>query len=324
MKSAKPIASALFSVVISLAAFAVNGQAYPSKPIRTIVPYSVGTPPDIVTRLVADKMTAGLGQPVVVENRPGATGTVGLSEFARQPADGYTLYNMLLPVSVAPALYPNLQLDFRKIMEPVGQFTWYYNVLVVHPDVKATTVKELVELLKAGQANYSFASGGNGTPAHLSGELFKLQAGVKATHVPYNQFPQGIADLVAGRIQFMFLTSSVSVPLIQSGKLRAMASTGPERPAALPVIPTMVEEGYKDFVVRGWDGLVVRAGTSPAIVERLNAELAKAVGTPEVRARFASLGVDPVSGSPAQFGELINAEADRWSRVVRDAAIKAD
>lgn len=324
MKPGKPVATALSSAVICLAAFAVNAQTYPSKPIRTIVPYSVGTPPDIVTRLVADKMTAGLGQPVVVENRPGATGTVGLSEFARQPSDGYTLYNMLLPVSVAPALYPNLQLDFRKIMEPVGQFTWYYNVLVVHPEVKATTVKELVELLKAGQANYSFASGGNGTPAHLSGELFKLQAGVKATHVPYNQFPQGIADLVAGRIQFMFLTSSVSVPLIQSGKLRAMASTGPERPAALPAIPTMVEEGYKDFVVRGWDGLVVRAGTSPAIVERLNAELAKAVGTPEIRARFASLGVDPVSGSPAQFGELINAEADRWSRVVRDAAIKAD
>lgn len=324
MKRFKLIASALLSAAIAVTAFAVTAQTYPSKPIRAIVPYSVGTPPDIVTRLVADKMTAGLGQPVLVENRPGATGTVGLSEFARQPADGYTLYTMLLPVSVAPALYPNLQLDFGKIMEPVGQFTWYYNVLVVHPDVKATTVKELVELLKAGQANYSFASGGNGTPAHLSGELFKLQARVKATHVPYNQFPQGIADLVAGRVQFMFLTSSVSVPLIQSGKLRAMASTGLDRPAALPSIPTMIEEGYKDFVVRGWDGLVVRTGTPPAIVERLNAELAKAVGTPEVRARFASLGVDPVSGSPTAFGDLITAEADRWSRVVREAAIKAD
>jgi tripartite-type tricarboxylate transporter receptor subunit TctC len=321
VKPFKLIASAVLSAAT---AFAVTAQTYPSKPIRAIVPYSVGTPPDIVTRLVADKMTAGLGQPVLVENRPGATGTVGLSEFARQPADGYTLYTMLLPVSVAPALYPNLQLDFGKIMEPVGQFTWYYNVLVVHPDVKATTVKELVELLKAGQANYSFASGGNGTPAHLSGELFKLQARVKATHVPYNQFPQGIADLVAGRVQFMFLTSSVSVPLIQSGKLRAMASTGLDRPAALPSIPTMIEEGYKDFVVRGWDGLVVRTGTPPAIVERLNAELAKAVGTPEVRARFASLGVDPVSGSPTAFGDLITTEADRWSRVVREAAIKAD
>ena len=324
MKPFKPIESALLSIVLSLAAFAVAAQTYPTKPIRAIVPYSVGTPPDIVTRLVADRMTAGLGQPVLVENRPGATGTVGLSEFARQPADGYTLYTMLLPVSVAPALYPNLQLDFKKIMEPVGQFTWYYNVLVVHPDVKATNVKELVELLRAGQANYSFASGGNGTPAHLSGELFKLQADVKATHVPYNQFPQGIADLVAGRVQFMFLTSSVSVPLIQSGKLRALASTGLDRPAALPSIPTMIEEGYKDFVVRGWDGLVVRAGTSPAIVERLNTELARAVGTPEVRARFASLGVDPVSGSPAEFGDLIAAEVERWGRVVRAAAIKAE
>lgn len=324
MKLPTFIAFAVLSAVISLVAFAVAAQSYPSKPIRVVVPYSVGTPPDIVTRLIADRMTAGLGQPVVVENRPGATGTVGLAELARQPADGYTLYNMLLPVSVAPALYPHLSLDFKKAMEPVGQFTWYYNVLVVHPEVKATSVKELVDLLKIGQGNYSFASGGNGTPAHLSTELFKLQAQVKATHIPYNQFPQGIADLVAGRVQFMFLTSSVSVPLIQSGRLRALASTGPDRPAALPSVPTMLEEGYKDFVVRGWDGLVVKAGTSRAIVERLNAELAKAVATPEVRARFAALGVDPVSGSPAEFGDLIAAEVDRWGRVVREAAIKAD
>jgi tripartite-type tricarboxylate transporter receptor subunit TctC len=324
MKLPASIASTILLAATSLAAFVVAAQTYPTKPLRVVVPYSVGTPPDIVTRLIADKMTAGLGQPVVVDNRPGATGTVGLSELERQSADGYTLYDMLLPVSVAPALYPQLSLDFKKVMEPVGQFTWYYNVLVVHPNVKATIVKELVELLKKGQGNYSFASGGNGTPAHLSAELFKLQANVKATHIPYNQFPQGIADLVAGRVQFMFLTSSVSVPLIQSGRVRALATTGSERLAALPSVPTMIEEGYRDFLVRGWDGLVVKVGTSREIIERLNAELAKAVATPEVRTRFAALGVEPVSGSPKEFGDLIASEVARWSRVVREAEIKAD
>ena len=316
--------AAVLAVALSLLALPALAQTYPSKPIKLIVPYSVGTPPDIVSRLVGDRMAMGLGQPVFVENRPGATGTVGLAELTRQPADGYTVYNMLMPVSVAPALYPQLGLDFKKAMDSVGQFTWYYNVLVVHPDVKASSVGDLVQLLKARQVSYSFASGGNGTPAHLSGELFKLQAQVEAQHVPYNQFPQGIGDLVAGRIQFMFLTSSVSVPLAQSGKVRALAVTGSERLAALPTVPTMMEAGYKDFLVRGWDGLVVRAGTSRPIIERLNAELAKAVATPEVRSRFAALGVEPVSGSPKEFDDLIAAEVERWGRLVRDAQIKPD
>jgi tripartite-type tricarboxylate transporter receptor subunit TctC len=314
----------VLAVALSSLALPAFAQTYPSKPIKLIVPYSVGTPPDIVSRLVADRMGAGLGQPVFVENRPGATGTVGLAELTRQPADGYTLYNMLMPVSVAPALYPQLGLDFKKAIDSVGQFTWYYNVLVVHPEVKASSVGDLVALLKARPTSYSFASGGNGTPAHLSGELFKLQAQVEAQHVPYNQFPQGISDLVAGRIQFMFLTSSVSVPLAQSGKVRALAVTGGQRLAALPAVPTMIEMGYKDFLVRGWDGLVVRAGTPRPIVDRLNAELAKAVATPEVRNRFAALGVEPVAGSPKEFDELIAAEVERWERLVRDAQIKPD
>lgn len=308
---------------LSLSSSVVLAQGYPTKALRVVVPYSTGTPPDIVTRLVADRMTAGLGQTVLVDNRPGAIGTVGLAELGRQTPDGYTLYTMLLPVSVAPALYPLQNIEFKKLMEPVGQFTWYYNVLVVHPGVKAQTVKDLVDLLRGG-ANFSFASGGNGTPAHLSSELFKIQAKVKATHIPYNQFPQGIADLIAGRVQFMFLTSSVSVPLIQSGKVRALAVTGSARLAALPNVPTMIEEGYTDFLVRGWDGLVVRAGTPRPIIDRLNAELAKAVATPEVKARFAALGVETVTGSPEEFGNLIASEVERWSRVVKEAEIKAD
>jgi tripartite-type tricarboxylate transporter receptor subunit TctC len=190
--------------------------------------------------------------------------------------------------------------------------------------VPAKTVQDLVQLVKERPTSYSFASGGNGTPAHLSGELFKLQAQIQAQHVPYNQFPQGIADLVAGRIQFMFLTSSVSVPLVQSGKVRALAVTGGDRLPALPSVPTMIELGYKDFLVRGWDGLVVRAGTPRNIVDRLNAELVKAAATPEVRTRFASLGVDPVATSPSEFGSLISSEVERWGKLVREAQIKPD
>lgn len=296
----------------------------PSKPIRTIVPYSVGTPPDVVTRIVAAKMTTNIGQSVYVENRPGATGTVGLGELLRQPPDGYTIMTMLQPISVAPALYPGLTVDLARDLNAVGQFTSYCNVLTVHPSIPARTVAELVALLKAKPGDFNFGSGGSGTPAHLSGELFKQQAGVSATHVPYNQFPQAVGDLLQGRLQFMFVTSSVIVPHIQTGRVRALAVTGVKRISALPDVPTMIESGYPDFDVSGWDGFVVRAGTPAKAITRLNQELARAVQSPDVADRFVALGVDPVAGDPKQFSELIAAESRRWGNLVRSAGIKVE
>lgn len=303
---------------------AVLAQVYPVKPLRLIVPYPPGTPPDIVSRLVAPKLASGLGQPVVVENRPGATGTVGLRELANQPADGYTLLTFLTPMTLAPWFYSSFAMDLRKDFDPVGQMDWFYQVLVVHPDVPARSVKELEALLKSKPAQLNFASGGNGTPAHLSGELFKLQTGISALHVPYNQISQAIGDLVAGRIQFMFLSSSPALPHIQAGKLRPLAVTGLRRIHALQSVPTMIEEGFPEFVIRSWDGLIVKSGTPKEIIARLNAELVKAIATPEIRERFAALGADPVSGSPQQFGELISSEIEVWGRVAKAANIKVD
>jgi len=303
---------------------AATVQAYPEKPLHMIVPYSVGSPPDILGRIAATRLQAALGQPVVVENRPGAAGTLGLAELARQPADGYTLMAIAMPTSVAPALYPHAKLDLARDFRAVGQMVFSYNVLVVHPDVPARSVRELVAALKAEPGKYTFGSGGNGTPAHLSGELFRGRSGAPAQHVPYNQLPQAVQDLVAGRLHFMFLASAPALAQIGAGRLRALAVTGTMRLDALKDVPTMGEAGFRDFVVRDWQGLIVRAGTPREIVERLNAELNRGIAAPEIRAQLEKMGAEPATGSARAFDELIAAEVRRWAAVVKAANIKPD
>jgi tripartite-type tricarboxylate transporter receptor subunit TctC len=299
-------------------------QAYPSKPVRLIVPWPSGTPADVNGRVFAEQLTAGLGQPVVVENRPGAAGTVGMTEALRQPADGYTVYVLTSPTLVAPILFPNLQLDVRRDLEPVGMMAWSYNVLVTPLSTPATSGKELLALIRAKPGELSFASGGNGTPAHLAGELFRQQTGTKSVHVPYNVFAQAIGDLISGRTQFMFLTAVVALPQISAGKLRPLAVTGAQRLPALPAIPTMIEEGFPDFMVRNFDGMAVRSGTPPQVVERLNLELQKAAKQPEVRSRLAALALEPEAMSPQAFGAVVAAESEKWQGIARAANIKAD
>ena len=323
---------AIYSVMIRLVLALVSccisstlmAQDWPTKPARLLVPWGAGSPPDISSRVLAEKLSLSLGQPVVVENRPGAIGTVALTELLRQPADGYTLYNFGMPISAAPALLPRANIDFAKDIAPVGQYDWTFSVLVVNPSVQAKNTSELIELLRARPNQMSFASGGHGTPAHLAGELFKLQHKVSASHVPYNQFPQAMADLWTGRVDFMFLTSVVAVPSVGSGKLRALAVLTENRLPALPNVSTLAEQGFKDFDVRSWDGFVVRAGTPRPIIDRLNRELNNVVGLPDVRERFGSLGMEAVTGTPEQFGALIKTEADRWGQVIRNAKVKID
>jgi len=303
---------------------AVAAQSFPAKPLHLIVPYSVGTPPDILGRIAASHLQASLGEAVVVENRPGAAGTIGLAELARQPADGHTLLAVAMPTSVAPALYPAAKIDLARDFQAVGQMVFSYNVLVVHPDVRAKNVKELVGLLKAQPGRLSFGSGGNGTPAHLSGELFIQQTGAKAQHVPYNQLPQAVGDLVAGRVQFMFLASAAAVGQVKAGALRPLAVTGAKRIEPIAEVPTMIEAGFTDFVIRDWQGLIVKGGTPRAIVERLNTELNNGMRNPDVRAQLAKMGAEPATGTPRAFDDLIASEVQRWGRLVNTVGIRPD
>lgn len=317
-------ALAAITVAATLSATTAYAQNYPTRPVRLIVPWPVGTPADVAGRIVAERMAGGLGQPIVVENKPGAAGTIGLGEALRQPADGYTVYMLSSASLVAPLLFPGNQVDFLKALQPIGLVAWSYNVLVAPAGSPIASPRQLTELARAKPDTLTFASGGNGTPAHLAGELFRQQTNSPIVHVPYNQFPMAIGDLVAGRVQFMFLTASAAIPQISAGKLRPMAVTGAQRLPALPAVPTMAEQGFPDFVLRSFDGMTVRAGTPGEIVERLNAELNKALAAPEVRERLGVLALETQPMAAGAFRDVIAAESDRWLRIGRKANVKAD
>ena len=312
----------LASLMLTLASAAM-AQTYPSKTIRMVVPWPPGTPADVSGRIVAEKMSAALGQPIVVDNKPGAAGTIGMADALRQPADGHTLYLLSSASLVAPLLFPAQSIQFSQL-EPVGHMAWSYNVLVTPVTSGLKGPADIVQTAKAKPGTLSFASGGNGTPAHLAGELFKQQTGTVTTHVPYNQFGLAIGDLIADRTNFMFLTASAAIPQIQGGKLKAMAVTGAKRLPALKEVPTMAEQGFGDFVLRSFDGMMVKAGTPKEVVERLNTELNKVLNLPEVRDRLGALALETEPMNSSQFGGVIAAETEKWQRIGRAAQIKAD
>lgn len=312
----------LASLMLTLASAAM-AENYPSKAIRMVVPWPPGTPADVSGRIVAEKMSTALGQPIVVDNKPGAAGTIGMADALRQPADGYTLYLLSSASLVAPLLFPAQSIQFSQL-EPVGHMAWSYNVLVTPVSSTLKSPADLVQTAKAKPGVLSFASGGNGTPAHLAGELFKQQTGTVTTHVPYNQFGLAIGDLIADRTNFMFLTASAAIAQIQGGKLKAMAVTGAKRLPALKDVPTMAEQGFGDFVLRSFDGMMVKAGTPKDVVERLNTELNKALSLPDVRERLGTLALETEPMSGGQFGTVIAAETDKWQRIGRAAQIRAD
>ncbi len=302
----------------------LSAQDYPAKPVRLVVPVATGTPIDILSRALAARLATELGQLVVVELKPGATGAVGALDVLRQPSDGYTLMVLNMPMSVAQTIYPNVPFNLRKDFAPVGQFGAFYTVLVVHPAVKADSPSELAALLRQQPGKLSFSSGGPGTPAHIAGELFKLRTSTSALHVPYNQFPQAIVDLLGGQNQFMFAATPPMVPHINAGKLRALAVTSPERLPALKEVPTMIEAGFPDFVVRDWLGLVAKTGTPAEVITKVNAALGRSLQAADVKASYAKLGADAVGGTPEAFGSLIEAETSRWAAVAKAANLKVD
>jgi tripartite-type tricarboxylate transporter receptor subunit TctC len=300
----------------------VRAQSYPSQVIRIVVGTAPSTPPDIISRVIATEVAAAEGWRVVVENRPGAINTIAAAEVLKQPADGYSIFALSMPTTVAPALLSNMSFQLNNDLAAVVKISTSYNVLVVNPSLPASSVAELVALLKSKPDQLTFSSGGFGTPAHVVGELFKLETGTRATHVPYPQFPQAIADLLNGTNQFMFITTLPVIDLIATGKLRALAVTAPKRIAVLKEIPSIVEQGFPRLVVEDWVGFAVKSGTQPEITERLNKAFNQALAKSSVQDALAKLGADPAGGTASEFGKLVNSQTEYWAKVVREAGIK--
>jgi tripartite-type tricarboxylate transporter receptor subunit TctC len=280
------------------------------------------TPPDIISRIIAREISETEGWRVIVENRPGGVTTIAANDVLSQPADGRSLFAMSVPAAAAPSLLPKISYNFDTDFEPVIKAAVSYNVLVVNPSVPANTVAELVAVLKSQPGKLSFSSGGFGTPAHLIGEQFKLQTGVQAQHVPYQQFSQAIGDLLNGTNAFMFITMLPVVDLIKTGKLRALAVTGPKRVAALSDIPTIVEAGFPSLVVEDWTGFAVKRGTPKEAISQLNVAINKALTKASVREAFAKLGAEAAGGTPEEYGALMKEQVAHWHQVVSDAGIK--
>jgi tripartite-type tricarboxylate transporter receptor subunit TctC len=311
--------SILLTGFIMAIALATHGVAYAASPSAP------GSPPDVVARIVGERLAAALGQPVVVENRPGAIGTIGLNAVAKATPDGYTFGITALPYLLAPALLPSVPFDIVTDLAPVSQTNWESFLLVVRASSAWKSVKDIVAQAKSQPDRMTFASGGTATPAHLSGEFFKRHSSINIRHVPFKGAPEGVTAVVGGEVDLMFAATPAAVPHIQSGRLRALATPAPRRLPAFADVPTMVELGYAGVEIRSWQGVVAPAATPKATIERMANEIAKIGASPEVRARFATLGMEAAAeGGSDAFGALIRSEFARWSKVARDAGLRAE
>jgi len=302
-----------------------QGEPYPARPIKIIVPTPAGGPVDVIGRLVANHLATANGQTVVVDNRPGAGNTIGSKEAAQAEPDGHTLlYSSASGLVLAPMLQKNAGYDPITSYAPIALVAQSSTILVVHPSVPAHTVAELVAHARANPGKVNFSSGGIGVLPHLIGEWFKSRAGIDIVHVPYRGGGPSINDLVGGQVQMTFEGVSVLRPLIESGKLRALAVTSAKRLPQLPDLPTMIESGFPDFVSVSWTGLLAPARTPREIVDRLNAQINAGVASPEFTAALARLGNEPLGGTPQDFANLIKADIAKWAPVVKALGLKAE
>ena len=312
----------LVAPLVLAATLAAHAQTFPSKPVRIIVPFAAGGVADLLPRVVGQKLSEKWGQPVVVENKVGASGNIGMAEVARAAADGYTLG--LAPtgnLTVNQFLF-KLPFDAGKDLAPITVLATSPNVLVVHPSVPAKNFRELVAYAKSNPGTLNFASPGEGSGAHLAGELLNLEAGIRATHVPYKGLAPAVNDLLGGQVQMMFAGISTVLQHVKSGKLVAIAIASPKRSAQLPEVPTVAESGLAGFDVTSWYGLVARAGTPPEVIDRIYRDAVEALGTEEVRSKLSGLGLEPLGNSPAEFERMIADESRKWGDIVRRAGIK--
>ncbi|HSS71576.1 MAG TPA: tripartite tricarboxylate transporter substrate binding protein [Casimicrobiaceae bacterium] len=314
----------LLGALVAISACA-SAQTYPSKPVRLVVPYPPGGTTDILARDVGQRLTEALGQPVVIDNRPGAAGNIGSEMVAKAAPDGYTLLMGTVNThAINAGLYSKLPYDHIKDFAPVILVARVSNVLEVNPSLPVYSVADLIKLAKEKPGQLNFASSGSGTSIHMSGELFKTMAGVDMVHVPYKGSAPAVSDLVGGQVQLMFDNLPSSLAQIKAGKLRAIAVTSAQRAPALPDIPTIAESGLPGFEATSWFGVLAPAGTPPAVVSRLNAEIDKWVQSPGGKEMLLAQGAVPAGGTPEQFAAYIRAETDKWAKVVKASGAKVD
>jgi tripartite-type tricarboxylate transporter receptor subunit TctC len=321
----KNVLQAMTAMGLLLCVFnATAVDTYPSQPIKWVVPFPPGGAMDTMARTLGESLSVSMKQPVVIENRPGAGGAIGSGMVAKAAPDGHTMMIVSIGHAVNPSIYPKLSYDATKDFEPVSLVGIVPNLLVAHPSVKANNVKELIALAKAQPGKLTYASAGNGTTVHLAAELFNSMAGVDIMHVPYKGSAPAVTDLMGGQVDIMFDSLSSAKPYVESGKLKALAVTTVKRSSVFPNVPTIAESGIPGYELSGWYAVFVPAKTPKAIVDRLNAELVKALKQASVRARFAQIGAEPVGSSPQELANTLKTETTRWAKIVRERNIKAD
>ncbi len=315
--------AAPLALLLAFAADAI-AQSYPSRPIRFVVPFPPGGGNDIVGRIVALKLAEALGQPVVVDNRAGAGGTIGTDIVAKSPPDGHTMLINNISLAVNATLFAKLPYDTLKDLAPVTLVGRQPNLLVVHPSVPAQSVRELLALAKAKPRQLNYGSGGVGTASHLATELLKLMAHVDLEHVPYKGLGPALTDLIGGQVQLIISTLASAMPQVKTGRLRPLAVTTLKRSSFFPEVPTMDEAGVRGYEFDTWYGLLVPAGTPRAIVDRLNQETAKALASAAVKEQFAAQGLEAAPRSAGRFGAYLKSEVEKWGKVVRASGAKAE
>ena len=321
----KRFISLSLGLALALAASHALAQAWPTKPIKWIVPFAPGGTTDILGRTIGDKLGVALGQPVIIENKPGAGGGLGADFVAKAAPDGYTILGGTISTNAINAsLYKDLPYDPVKDFVPLTLIARVPNMLVVNNDVPAKNVAELVVLLKKSPGKYNFASSGNGTSQHLSGELFKSMAGVDMQHIPYKGSPPALQDVMGGSVTMTFDNITTAWPLAKGGKLRALGVTTAKRSPAAPDVPTLAEAGLTGYEVGSWQGVFAPAGTPPEIVKRLNTEIVKIINLPEVKEKLLLLGAEPVGNSLEEFTIFVKAEVVKWGDIVKKSGARVD
>jgi tripartite-type tricarboxylate transporter receptor subunit TctC len=314
----------LFAIALLVPSLAL-AQSFPSKPLRIVVPFTPAGAVDIATRATAHEMTRLLGQPVAVENKPGAGGNLGVLDVARSAPDGYSMVMSTSGIqAINPALYAKMPLDVNKELAPVAPLVSLSNVLVVHPSVPARSVKEVIALARKDPGKWTYASSGNGTSIHMSGAMFTQLTGTDILHIPYKGSAPAVTDLLAGQTNMMFDNIPSSLPHIKSGKLIALATTGAKRDPALPDLPTVAESGVPGYESGVWFGLMVPAATPKPVIARLNAAAVEATRSPEFQKRMTELGYNIIPGSPEDMARMLEVEVKRWAPIVKKSGAKVD